>query len=124
MSLSELYSEKLNEYKKTGKLQIVPSQALTMLLLDKKDDFFPVDLNIEHFYHDYKEEIKADVLKVEDDFDLESSKDTDKFWKIYGKAIEVLFEGITQMSLVSGEDIYQYCYSEVNNKVKKIGGIK
>ena len=40
MSLSELYSEKLNEYKKTRELQVAPSQVLSMLLLDKKDDFF------------------------------------------------------------------------------------
>ena len=118
MSLSELYSEEVNQYRKTGKPQVEPSQALTMLLLDKKDVFFPTDVNIEHFYHDYEDEIKADALKVEDDFDL------DKFWKIYGSAIEVLFDGITQMSLMSGEDVYQYCYGDINNKVKKIGGIK
>ena len=52
MSLSELYSEEVNQYRKTGKLQVEPSQALTMLLLDKKDDFFPTDVNIEHFYRD------------------------------------------------------------------------
>ena len=126
MSLSELYSEEVNKYRKTGKLQVEPSQALTLLLLDKKNDFFPTDVNIEHFYHDYKEEINADALKVEEDFDLESLKDPDKFWKTYGNAIEVLFDGITQMSLMSGEDVYQYCYGDVknNNKVKKIGGIK
>ena len=125
MSLSELYSEEVNQYRKTGKPQVEPSQALTMLLLDKKDDFFPTDVNIKHFYHDYKEEINADALQVEEDFDLESLKDFDKFWKTYGRAIEVLFDGITQMSLMSGEDVYQYCYGEeMGNKVKKIGGIK
>ena len=126
MSLSELYSEEVNQYRKTGKLQVEPSQVLSMLLLDKKDDFFPTDVNIEHFYHDYKNEINADALKVEDDFNLESPKDNDKFWETYGSAIEVLFDGITQMSLMSGEDVYQYCYGEVEIKilVKKIGGIK
>ena len=125
MSLSELYSEEVNQYRKTGKLQVEPSQALTMLLLDKKNDFFPTDVNIWHFYHDYKEEINADALRVEEDFDLESLKDPNKFWKTYGRAIEVLFDGITQMSLMSGEDVYQYCYGNVeNNKVKKLGGIK
>ena len=127
MSLSELYSEELNQYKRTGKLQIDPSQALTMLLLDKKDEFFPIDVNIKHFYHDYKEEINADALKVEKDFGLKSANDVDKFWQTYGNAIEVLLDGITQMSLTSGEDVYQYYYGEnVNNKnkVKKLGGIK
>ena len=126
MSLSELYSEEVNQYRKTGKLQVEPSQALTMLLLDKKDDFFPTDVNIEHFYHDYKNEINADALKVEEDFDFEAPQDALQFWKTYGSAIEVLFDGITQMSLMSGEDVYQYCYGEVEskNKVKKLGGIK
>ena len=125
MSLSELYSEEVNQYRKTGKLQVEPSQALTMLLLDKKDDFFPTDVNIEHFYHDYKNEINADALKVEDDFNLESPKDVDEFWQTYGVAIEILLDGITQMSLMSGEDVYQYCYGEeIGNKVKKLGGIK
>lgn len=126
MSLSELYSEEVNQYRKTGKLQVEPSQALAMLLLEKKKYFFPTDVHIEHFYHDYKKEINADALKVEDDFNLESPKDNDKFWEMYGSAIEVLFDGITQMSLMSGEDVYQYCYGEVESKilVKKIGGIK
>ncbi len=126
MSLSELYSEEVNQYRKTGELQVEPSQVLTMLLLDKKDDFFPTDVNIEHFYHDYKNEINADALKVEEDFDLEAPQDALQFWKTYGSAIEVLFDGITQMSLMSGEDVYQYCYGEVEskNKVKKLGGIK
>ena len=66
----------------------------------------------------------AETAGTEDDFDLESPKDNDKFWKTYGSAIEVLFDGITQMSLMSGEDVYQYCYGDINNKVKKIGGIK
>ena len=126
MSLSELYSEEVNQYRKTGKLQVEPSQVLAMLLLEKKKYFFPTDVNIEHFYHDYKNEINADAFKVEDDFNLESPKDADEFWQIYGVAIEVLFDGITQMSLMNGEDVYQYCYGEVEskNKVKKLGGIK
>ena len=70
MSLSELYSEKLNEYKKTRELQVAPSQVLSMLLLDKKDDFFPSNADIEHFYHDYSGEINKDVYKlVINDFD-------------------------------------------------------
>lgn len=93
--------------------------------MDKKYDFFPADVNIEHFYYDYENEIKADALKVEEDFDLEAPQDADKFWKTYGSAIEVLFDGITQMSLMSGEAVYQYYYGEeISNKVKKIGGIK
>ena len=35
MSLSELYSEEVNQYRKTGKLQVEPSQVLAMLLLEK-----------------------------------------------------------------------------------------
>ena len=126
MSLSELYSEEVNQYRKTGKLQVEPSQVLAMLLLEKKKYFFPTDVNIETFCRDYEDEIKDDVVKVEEDFDLDSPKDADEFWQIYGVAIEVLFDGITQMSLMSGEDVYQYCYGEVEskNKVKKLGGIK
>ena len=122
MSLSELYNEEVSLYKKTGVRQIEPSQALTLLLLDKKKYFFPTDVNIKHFYHDYETEIKADVLKVEEDFNLEPFKDTDSFFEAYGSAIEVLFDSITQMSFMSGEDVYQYCYD--NNKVKKLGGIQ
>ena len=70
MSLSELYSREVNQYKKTGKLQIEPSQVLVMLLLDKKKDFFPTDINIRHYYSDYEDVIKHDVLKVEEDFNL------------------------------------------------------
>ena len=121
MSLSELYSEEVNLYKKTGVRQIEPSQALMLLLLDKKKYFFPTDVNIKHFYHDYEREIKDDVLKVEEDFGLEP-KDADSFFETYGSAIEVLFDSITQMSFMSGEDVYQYCYD--NNKVKKLGGIQ
>ena len=122
MSLSELYSREVNQYKKTGKLQIEPSQVLVMLLLDKKKDFFPTDINIRHFYSDYEDVIKHDVLKVEEDFNLESLKDTDSFFKTYGSAIEVLFDSVTQMSFMSGEDVYQYYHG--NNKIKKLGGIK
>ena len=122
MSLSELYSREVNQYKKTGKLQIEPSQVLVMLLLDKKKDFFPTDINIKHFYSDFEDVIKHDVLKVEEDFNLESLKDTDSFFETYGSAIEVLFDSVTQMSFMSGEDVYQYYYG--NNKIKKLGGIK
>ena len=78
MSLSELYSEKLNEYKKTRELQVAPSQVLSMLLLDKKDDFFPSNADIEHFYHDYSGEINKDVYKLGDDFSLKVPDDEDK----------------------------------------------
>ena len=96
-----------------------------MLLLDKKDDFFPSNADIEHFYHDYSGEINKDVYKLGDDFSLKVPDDEDEFWYIYGDAMEVLFSGVTEMSLVRGEDVYQYYYGEnVNNKnkVKKLEG--
>ena len=122
MSLNDLYNRELNIYRKTGKLQATPDMMLTMLLLDKKEDFFPSDVNIKHFCQDYEDVIKTDVSKVEDDFGLESPKDDDEFWQTYGSAIEILFDGVTQMSLNNGEDVFQYYCGE--NKVKKIGGIK
>ena len=63
MGLSELYSEEVNQYRKTGKLQVEPSQVLAMLLLEKKKYFFPTDVNIETFCRDYEDEIKDDVVK-------------------------------------------------------------
>ncbi len=122
MSLIDLYNRECNSYRSTGKLQLTPDKLLTMLLLDKKDYFFPSDVSVEHFCHDYEEEISSAVIKVEGDFDLKHPKDDKEFWKTYGNAIEAVFDGVTQMSLNSGEDVYRYYCGE--DKVKKIGGIK
>ena len=123
MVLKDLYEEKLRKYQDTGEMED-PNSMLALLLLDKKDEFFPIDANIKHFYQDYHEVIEEGVYKIEKDFHLDALE-ADKFWQIYGGAIETLFDGVTTMSLTSGEDIYQYYYEETsNNKVKKIGGIK
>ena len=123
MVLKDLYEEKLRRYQDTGEIED-PNSMLALLLLDKKDEFFPIDANIIHFYQDYHDVIEEDIYKIEKDFHLDALED-DKFWQIYGRAIEILFDGVTTMSLTSGEDIYQYYYGKIDNdKVKKIGGIK
>ena len=52
MVLKDLYEEKLRKYQDTGEMED-PNSMLALLLLDKKDEFFPIDANIKHFYQDY-----------------------------------------------------------------------
>ena len=119
MDLDELYDNELLYYKNNGKMNVSPCKMLTLLLLDNKDDFFPRDANIWHFYQDYGEDIKKPARKLEKDFNLDPFKDDKEFLERYSEAVEVLFSGVTEMRLIVGKDVYKYFYGEIIEDNKK-----
>ncbi len=142
MTLTELYDAKRQKYVDTGKKE-EPSKLLALLLLEKKEEFLPLEVEEGKFYHYYQEIIDKNIAKVNADFQFsdddykkliteklgyfeENSFEEDKLWQVFGEGIGALHWGLMYMTDKTGIDIYSYYFDEniLLNKVKKIGGIK
>ena len=98
MTLTELYDAKRQKYVDTGKKE-EPSKLLALLLLEKKEEFLPLEVEEGKFYHYYQEIIDKNIDKVTADFQFsdddykkliteklgyfeENSFEEDKLWQV------------------------------------------
>lgn len=104
--LDDLYAYYLNIFEKTGK-RPRPSELLALLLLPKKDNFYPAYMCSGEFYNEHKQAIDDGIKKVCEDFNItkqeiinyieatglvseEEKYEHDKIWQVFNSGFGVV----------------------------------